>query len=283
MVGGVLLVIIDYMINNNFCQFDNCAWYYGFIISGVVASALSFIAMKMSGFHSYTLKEEEMDEKLHQSTIFKILKVRFKESIIEPLRSLSKNKNFGMLLLFILIYKFCDAFIKSMVYPFFIDVGFSLTELGVIYKSVGFVSSFIGVMCGSFLTYKVGLIRSLFISGILQTAGNFLYIVQNYLGNDVIVLCITVSIEHVSGNMALAAFLAYMSSICDKKHAITQYALLSSIAMAISVVIAPVSGMCAEYMGWNNFFLLSIILGFPALYIMIRHHDVLQGAIKNGQ
>ena len=283
--GGLLLILIDYL-DNIFCPLEgNCSWYWGFCLAAVLAAIFSVIGML---FIDKDVEDEGDSQKISDIdskdglSIIEVIKFRLKEAIVEPFVVFMKKKNWHIVIIFILLYKFCDAFIYSMINPFFIDKGFSLTDIGLVLKTFGLFATLFGSIVGSFISYKFGIMNALIFSGICQTVANLTYVWQDYVGHNLMVFYLTVGLEWFSGSMALAAFLAYLSSICDKKYAATQYALLSSIAMLVRVLISPIAGYSVDLMGgWTPFFLFSFFSGIPVIVIMFIYRKDLENAMND--
>tara|TARA_E500000331_G_C16625428_1_gene442014 strand:- start:70 stop:507 length:438 start_codon:yes stop_codon:yes gene_type:complete len=126
----------------------------------------------------------------------------------------------------------------------------------------------IGVFCGGALVKKIGIINSLIISGFFQIISNLFYVLLNYVGSEISFLFLTVAAENFSGGLGSAAFVAYLSALCNKKYTGTQYALLSSIMGLARTVLSAPSGFLVESFGWAKFFLISTIFGLPAMFIL---------------
>ncbi len=110
--------------------------------------------------------------------------------------------------------------------------------------------------------------RALMICGILQSAGNLFYVLQALGGHRLDYLALCVAAENLTGAMAGAALVAYLSDLCSLAFTATQYALLSSLAAVGRTVVASSGGVLANSLGWAPFFLLSTIATVPALLLL---------------
>ena len=154
------------------------------------------------------------------------------------------------ILLFALLYKFGDALAGNMTTPFILKIGFSKVELAEVAKLYGFAATMIGVALGGLLIRAVGLLRGLWIAGILQLASNLMFAVQAWYGYDINVLILTISAENLAGGMGTAAFVAYLSSLCNVAYTATQYALLSSFMAGGRTLLSSPAGWLVENVNW---------------------------------
>jgi MFS transporter, PAT family, beta-lactamase induction signal transducer AmpG len=153
--------------------------------------------------------------------------------------------------------------------PLYISLGFSLGEIATVSKLVGFFATVIGALAGGVLTARLGIFRALLICGVLQSAGNLFYVMQAIGGHRLDYLALCVAAENVTGAMAGAALVAYLSGLCSPGFTATQYALLSSLAAVGRTLVASSSGVMADRLGWVSFFLLTTVVTLPALLLLI--------------
>ncbi|MBN36577.1 MAG: MFS transporter [Rhodospirillaceae bacterium] len=154
------------------------------------------------------------------------------------------------ILLFALLYKLGDALAGNMTTPFILKIGFSKVELAEVAKLYGFAATMIGVALGGLLIRAVGLLRGLMIAGILQLTSNLMFAVQAWYGYDINVLILTISAENLAGGMGTAAFVAYLSSLCNVAYTATQYALLSSFMAGGRTLLSSPAGWMIEHLNW---------------------------------
>jgi PAT family beta-lactamase induction signal transducer AmpG len=127
----------------------------------------------------------------------------------------------------------------------------------------------IGALAGGLVAVRLGIVRALILCGVLQSAGNLFYVLQAIGGHRLDYLALCVAAENVTGAMAGAALVAYLSSLCSPAFTATQYALLSSLAAVGRTLIASSGGVLAERMGWVPFFLLTTVATLPALLLLV--------------
>ena len=129
----------------------------------------------------------------------------------------------------IVFYKLGDAVLSAMQTPFFIELGFTLPEIAGVKKVVGFAALTLGGVLGGILVAGWGIMRSLLLCGFLQALTNLVFVYQAWAGHDLFALGITVASENIATGMGAAAFVAYLSSLCNRAYTATQYALLTSV------------------------------------------------------
>ena len=191
---------------------------------------------------------------------------------IKPLKEFfNRNSllNTMLILLFILFFKLGDVIAGVMANPFYVKLGFSNIEIANASKLYGVIATLFGVFIGGWLVKKIGIIKSLFLAGFLQIISNLLFVILSKIGPDNIFLIVTVSGENISGGLGSAAFVAYLSILCNKQYTATQYALLSSIMGIARTFLSSPSGYLVNFLGWSNFFLLSLLFGIPGILILI--------------
>jgi PAT family beta-lactamase induction signal transducer AmpG len=173
------------------------------------------------------------------------------------------------ILIFVLGYKLGEAMAGVMATPLYISLGFSLDEIAAISKLVGFFATVAGALAGGLVTARIGIVRALILCGVLQSAGNLFYVLQAIGGHRLDYLALCVAAENVTGAMAGAALVAYLSSLCSPAFTATQYALLSSLAAVGRTLVASSGGVLADKLGWVPFFLLTTVATLPALLLLL--------------
>ena len=156
-----------------------------------------------------------------------------------------------------------------MTNPFYIDLGFTKTEIAEVTKVFGLLALGLGLFIGGILIKKIGLLPSLFITGILQALSNLIFAYQALAGYDVGALTLTIAVENITGGMGTAAFVAYLSILTNKNFTATQYALLSALMSLGRNVLSSPSGYLVDAVGWFDFFVYSSIVAVPGLILMI--------------
>jgi len=193
----------------------------------------------------------------------------FKYSVINPFLDFIKRGNWIIILFFVVLYKFGDALVSAMSMPFYDDMGFSKIQIANISKIFGLVAIFLGAFVGGVLVKQLGIFKSLLIGGILQMLSNLFYAIQAYLGNDIGFLIVTIGFMNIASGMGTAAFVAYLSSLCNIRYTATQYALLSSLDSLGRTLLSAPSGYIVAAIGWIYFFIFTSIAAIPGIYLLI--------------
>lgn len=174
-----------------------------------------------------------------------------------------------LVLLFITFYKLGDAILGAMANPFYVELGFTKTEVAGIVKVYGLAATLIGGFVGGALCNARGIMPALWICGIAQLLSNLVFVAQAWVGHDVAMLTLTITLENLAGGMGTAAFVAYLSSLCNLAFTATQYALLSSFMAQARTVLSASSGFLAEDLGWIGFFLATAVAALPGLLLLV--------------
>lgn len=190
------------------------------------------------------------------------------EAVIAPFAEFMKRPGWLMVLLFVLLYKFGDAFMGVMTNPFLLEIGFSKTDIASVVKLYGLVATIAGGFIGGAIVYRLGMVRSLFLCGFGHALTNLMFVAQAYVGADISFLALSITLENLSGGMSTTAFVAYMSSLCNLRFTATQYALLSSFAAFGRTLLSTPAGVVAQIIGWPLFFALATLLAFPGLVVL---------------
>ena len=154
------------------------------------------------------------------------------------------------------------------------QAGFTLAEIALYVKTYGLIATLFGLFVGGIVVQRYGIINSLFIAGAMQMLSNLMFIYQDYVGHDTLVLTATVAVENISGAIGDVVFIAYLSSLCNFNFAATQYALLSSIATISRNMIAGTSGFIVEQYSWTVFFVISTIIALPGIFMIFKIRNI---------
>ena len=172
------------------------------------------------------------------------------------------------IMLFILLYKFGDAVLAVMKIPFFLELGFSKTEIAEIAKIFGFNAIIAGGFLGGIVLARTGILKGLMICGVLMAASNLIFVIQAWAGADLVWLTVTIAVENVTTGMGTTAFVAYLSSLCHSTYTATQYALLTSLMAFSRTVMSSGAGWLADQVDWGTFFMLTTVAALPGLIVL---------------
>jgi MFS transporter, PAT family, beta-lactamase induction signal transducer AmpG len=190
-------------------------------------------------------------------------------AVIGPFEDFMQRPYWLAILLFVLGYKLGEAMAGVMAMPLYVTLGFTLNEIAAVSKLVGFFATVAGALAGGVATARLGIVRALIFCGVLQSFGNLFYVLQVIGGHRLDYLALCVAAENVTGAMAGAALVAYLSSLCSPAFTATQYALLSSLAAMGRTLVASAGGVLAEKMGWELFFFSTTVVTLPALLLLV--------------
>ncbi len=190
-------------------------------------------------------------------------------AVVGPFVDFMRRPIWPLILIFVVGYKLGEAMAGVMATPLYISLGFSLDEIAAVSKLVGFFATVAGALIGGLVTARYGILRSLLLCGVLQSAGNLFYVLQAAGGHRIGYLALCVTAENLTGAMAGSALVGYLSSLCSPAFTATQYALLSSLAAVGRTLVASSGGVLAEALGWVPFFLLTTVVTVPALLLLV--------------
>jgi PAT family beta-lactamase induction signal transducer AmpG len=202
-------------------------------------------------------------------TVWRAILHALYKAVIEPFRDFMRRRLWLVILVAIFLYKMGEAMAGVMSTPLYISLGFSLPEIATASKIFGFFSIVTGALIGGIVTTRFGIRRSLILCGVLQSIGNLFFVLQAVGGHRVGYLALCVTAENLTGAMAGTALITWLSSLCSPAFTATQFALLSSLASLSRTVVASSGGLLSEKIGWVNFFLLTSVVGLPALLLVL--------------
>jgi MFS transporter, PAT family, beta-lactamase induction signal transducer AmpG len=174
-----------------------------------------------------------------------------------------------VVLAFVVLYKFCDAFAGTMTAPFVIDLGFTRNDYATIVKGVGLAATLIGGFAGGFVARALPMTTCLWIGAILQMSSNLVFTWQAYMGVNHAALTVTIIVENFTGAIGTVIFVAYLSALCKSPlHTATQFALLTALAAVGRTYLSSGAGYVAQATGWPIFFIISAAVAIPSLFLL---------------
>lgn len=192
----------------------------------------------------------------------------FREAVLLPFTDYFTRDRALLLLLFIFLYKIGDQMASALTTPFYLSLGFSKTQIGAVAKLFGFWSTITGGLVGGAILLRIGIIRSLWLFGILQGVAILSFSALAMIGPSLTALAVAITLEQLTSGMGTSAYVAYMASLTNKKFTATQYALLSSCMGIPRVIVAAPAGYLAESLGWPLFFLGCTLAAIPGLLLL---------------
>ena len=196
-----------------------------------------------------------------------------KDAIIKPFTEFFDRKGFNsavLILLFVLLYKVGDTMAHSLSTNFYLDIGFTKTEIGTVVKVFGLIATLIGAFLGGLISLRIGLYKSLIIFGIFQAVATLGFSVLASVGNYISVLMIVISLENLAAGMGYTAYLAFMANMTNKEFTATQFALMTAIMSIPRTFFSGSSGFLVEILDWQIYFIFCSLIAIPALIILMK-------------
>lgn len=190
------------------------------------------------------------------------------DAIVQPCRSFSRalGSRLPLVLFVALMFRLPDLLGNRMTMPFLRqELGFELSEIGSIRQALGFTMTIVGAIVGGLCVKKWGLLRALLVFGALQVASNAGYLVLAWTGKSLLVFAGVVVVESLCNGLVSAAFVAYFMVLCEPRFAAAQYAALSGAMYLSGALVGATSGTLVTRLGYEDFFILSMLVGLPPL------------------
>lgn len=243
--GSLALILADHM-----------AWHSAFII--VAAFMLVGIIMVLC------VDEPDRDSQAPKT---------IKEAVIEPFREFLGRQGFGaamFVLAFLFFYKLGDNMATALQTPFFIDVGFTLTEIGVVAKFASLTAVIVGGLVGGLVMIVLPINRALWLFGIVQIVSILGFWALAVIGPNLWMLGFAVAFEYLGVGLGTAALTAFIAKSTNKAFAATQFALFTALASTPRTLAGATTGVIVEHVGWPNFFILCVALAVPGMLLLFK-------------
>jgi PAT family beta-lactamase induction signal transducer AmpG len=203
-----------------------------------------------------------------------------REAVVEPFREFLTRAGWRealLVLAFIFFYKLGDSLCTALATPFYLDMGFAKSEIGLVAKHAGLWPAVIGGLLGGLWMVKIGINRALWLFGVVQLVSIFGFAWLAWLGPNETVgapqlaqLALVIGFEALGVGLGTAAFVAFIARATNPLYTATQYALFSSLAAVPRTLINSGAGYLVEQMGWFVFFLLCAILAVPGMLLLFK-------------
>lgn len=240
--GGMALVLADWM---------------GWRLAYMIMAACMLLSMLPAFFAPSAHIETKPQGNLFQATV-------------QGLNDLIKRDKILLVLLFLIFYKVGDALALQLMTNFLLHgLGFTLTQVGLAYKTVSFIATISGAFVGGIILTGLNIFRGLLIFGVLQAFSNLMFVLLAYVGKSFTLMTLSIFIENFCSGMSTAALMAFMMSLCHRQYTATQFALLSAIASLGRVFLGPVAASIVSHIGWVDFYLWTVVLSFPGLLLLL--------------
>ena len=200
-----------------------------------------------------------------------------KEAVVEPFREFIVRRGVGAALFivcFVFLYKIGDSMALALATPFYMDLGYDLTTIGIVAKNVGLWSTVIGGLLGGVFMLKLGINRALWIFGLIQVVTILGFVWLAHLGQygtpSVWLLALVLVGEYGGGGLGTSAFVAFIAKETNPAYTATQLALLTSFSAVPRTFCNAVTGYLVEGLGWENFFILCTVLAIPGMLLLFK-------------
>ena len=174
-----------------------------------------------------------------------------------------------LILLLIAVYKLSDITMGVMANPFYLDLGFSKTDIADVTKVFGFFMTIVGAALGGVLVVRYGIMRPLLLGAVLVAATNLMFAWLAVVEPDLALLAGVISADNLSGGIATSVFIAYLSSLTSSAYTATQYALFSSLMTLPAKLLGGMSGIVVDEFGYEVFFIYAAVIGVPAILLVM--------------
>jgi PAT family beta-lactamase induction signal transducer AmpG len=197
-----------------------------------------------------------------------------REAVVEPFHEFITRSGTGqamLVLAFIFLYKLGDSMATALATPFYLDMGFSLSEIGLIAKNAGLWASVVGGLLGGLWMLKIGINRGLWLFGVVQVVSilGFAWLAHMHQP-DRLALAFVIAFEALGVGLGTAAFTAFIARETDPRYTATQFALFTSLASVPRSLVNASTGWIVEQTGWFAFFLLCTALALPGMALLFR-------------
>lgn len=196
-----------------------------------------------------------------------------RSAVIEPFNEFFSRqgvKQAGLILLFMLLYKLGDSMATALATPFYLDLGFSKTQIGLVAKNAALWPMIVGGILGGILMIRIGINRALWTFGLVQIVSILGFAVLARVGEGVWLLALAISFEYLGVGLGTAAFVAFIARSTHPAFAATQFALFTALTAVPRTVASSATGIIVEGMGWENFFYLCTALAIPGMLLLLK-------------
>ena len=254
-------------------------WQITFLILGIIIIACNIALMfvhekqKNERFETQKKTDENIENKLGRSNILTKIISWIGGTVAGPIVSFFKKNGFKIalgILCFVFLFKIGEAFLGRMSVIFYKEIGFSKTDIAIYSKGLGWITTVVFTLLGGLFAIRSGVIKAMFLSGILMASTNLLFSLLAWSGKSELLFAIAVIFDDMAAAFATVAFVAFISMLVDRTYTATQYALLASIGTAGRTTLAASSGAMVDWLNgdWGIFFILTAVMVIPSLIIL---------------
>ena len=283
-LGGVIaLNAAEYLQQAGFENY----WQITFLVLGVVIIAcnigLMFVDEQQSNERQQSQKNTDqlIEQKLGSSNIATKSIAWVSGTVAGPIISFFKKNGFKIaigILGFVFLFKIGEAFLGRMSIIFYKEIGFSKGDIALYSKGLGWITTVVFTLLGGLFAIRSGVIKAMFVSGILMASTNLLFSLLAWSGKSEWLFAIAVIFDDMAAAFATVAFVAFISLLVDRTYTATQYALLASIGTAGRTTLAASSGALVDWLNgdWGIFFVITAVMVIPSLIFLWFIRDKLK-------
>tara|TARA_B100000427_G_scaffold10544_1_gene8921 strand:- start:416 stop:1498 length:1083 start_codon:yes stop_codon:yes gene_type:complete len=286
-LGGVIALNVAEFFELS--GFENY-WQITFLVLGVVIIACNIGLMFVHEPRTNERKDSQaktdklIEGKLGSSNFATKTAAWITGTVFGPVMSFFKKNGFNIALAilgFVFLFKIGEAFLGRMSVIFYKEIGFTKSDIALYSKGLGWITTVIFTLLGGLFAIRSGVIKAMFISGILMASTNLLFSLLAWSGKSELLFAIAVIFDDMAAAFATVAFVAFISMLVDRTYTATQYALLASIGTAGRTTLAASSGALVDWLNgdWGIFFIITAVMVIPSLIFlyMIRNKLKLNG------
>jgi len=196
----------------------------------------------------------------------------FREAVLDPIREFFQRAGTGHALLiiaFLFFYKLGDNMATALATPFYIDMGFSLSEIGLIAKNAALWPVIFGSILGGLLMIRIGINRALWVFGVVQVVSILGFALLAHVGANQWLLALVIGFEYLGVGLGTSASVAFIARSSDKRFTAFQFALLTAAATLPRTIANSITGFIIEAVGWETFFYLCTLCAAPGMLLLI--------------
>lgn len=247
-------------------------------VAGMVPGALSLILADMMSWQAvfwitaaFMLPGLICTLLIKEPVLYGAPPVTIREAVVLPFSEFIARagwKNALYVLGFIFLYKLGDSLATALATKFYLDLGFSMTQIGMVAKTTGFWASLVGGMLGGIWMFGLGINRALWIFGVVQAIAILGFSWLALVGTNTLLLALVIGFEAFGVGLGTAAFVAYIARTTDPRYTATQFALFTSLAAVPRTFINASAGYIVAQTGWFMFFNLCFLLAVPGMLML---------------
>ncbi len=227
------------------------------------------------------LTDRMIQDKLGSPNVFTKIIAWLTGTVIGPVISFFKKNGFNIALAilgFVFLFKIGEAFLGRMSVIFYKEIGFSKSDIALYSKGLGWITTVIFTLLGGLFAIRSGVIKAMFVSGILMASTNLLFSLLAWYGKSELLFATAVIFDDMAAAFATVAFVAFISMLVDRTYTATQYALLASIGTAGRTTLAASSGALVDWLNgdWGIFFIITAVMVIPSLIFLYLIKDKLK-------